>query len=59
MEEKLYVIKTLRMVEYLSSLGINMVRIAKDNRNPKYNVFLYKDTEELRHALDKKEKFKA
>lgn len=58
MENKVYVIKTFRMVEYLEKFGIKMLRQVPDNKNPDYNVFLYEDTLELRHALDKKKKFK-
>lgn len=51
-----YVIKTWRMVEYLEKFGIKMLKSVPDRNNPNYNIFLYEDSLELRHAIDKKKK---
>lgn len=55
--KRLYVVKTWRMKEFIEGFGIKMLRAVPDNNNPKYNIFLFEDTLELRHILDKKKKF--
>lgn len=48
---KYYYIKTLRMMEYLTGLGYQVIKTIPDFNNPKYKVFLFEDTEELRGAM--------
>lgn len=47
-----YVVKHLRMATYLMSLGFRLIRTHEDRNNPKFNVFIFKDTEELRKAMN-------
>ena len=47
-----YIIKHLRLKTYLESLGFICEGAMPDRYNPRYSVFLFKDTKELRQALD-------
>lgn len=55
MEEKkkseVYVVKHIRMCTYLMGLGFRLIRTHEDRNNPKFNVFIFKDTKELRDAM--------
>lgn len=45
------VIYNMRLAGLLMSDGFILTAMEKDNRNPKYNVFVFKDTEELRERI--------
>lgn len=48
---RFYVVKTMRLASYLSSLGFKVQKEQADRNNPKYKVWLFEDTIELRGAL--------
>ncbi|MBY6816441.1 hypothetical protein HYH38_08420 [Clostridium botulinum] len=45
-----YIAKTLRMMNYLAK-KFDCMNIQKDESNPKFSVFLFKDSKELREYL--------
>lgn len=47
----IFVAKTMRIMTYLSSKGFKLLRTQPDRNNPKFDVFLFKDSEELRKAM--------
>lgn len=49
--EKVYYIKTLSMLKYLTGLGHKCIDIVPNYKNPRYNVFIFEDTEELRESM--------
>lgn len=50
-QSEVYVVKHLRMTTYLMGLGFRLIRTHEDRNNPKFNVFIFKDTKELRQAM--------
>lgn len=48
---KYYVVKTMRQASWLINEGFKKIKEQKDRNNPKFNVFLFEDTIELRSAL--------
>ena len=48
---KIYVVKTMRLHNYLSQCGFIMLRPDVDRNNDNFIVFLYEDTKELRQAI--------
>lgn len=57
-KKPIYVVKTMRLNNYLSNLGFRMIRPQKDKNNDKFVVFLYEDTIELRAAISAYDRFK-
>lgn len=55
-KSEVYVVKHLRMATYLMGLGFRLIRTHEDRNNPKFNVFIFKDTQELREAMSKYKK---
>lgn len=51
-KKKIYVVKTMRLNNYLSEQGFIMLRPSKDKNNENFIVFLYEDTKELRQAIN-------
>ena len=49
----IYVVKTMRLATYLINEGFEKLREQADRNNPKFNVFLFQDSIELRSALDR------
>ncbi|WP_367119844.1 DUF5659 domain-containing protein [Methanoculleus sp.] len=49
--KKIYVVKTMRLNNYLTKNGFRMLRPSKDRNNENFVVFLYEDTEELRKCI--------
>lgn len=49
----IYVVKTMRLAIYLINEGFEKLREQPDRNNPKFNVFLFQDSIELRSALDR------
>ena len=49
----IYVVKTMRLAVYLINEGFEKLREQTDRNNPKFNVFLFQDSIELRSALDR------
>ena len=49
----IYVVKTMRLAIYLINEGFKKLREQPDRNNPKFNVFLFQDSIELRSALDR------
>lgn len=50
-KREFYVVKRLRLLEYLKKLGFNPVETIPDADNPKYNWWLFKNTAELNEAI--------
>jgi len=46
-----YVCKRLRLCRYLMEHGFNPYKIAPDRDNPRYNVYLFDQTDELTAAI--------
>lgn len=53
MTEKPYCVFTLRMANNLVEQGYELLGTSIDIKNPKYKVFLFKDSAELREAVKK------
>lgn len=49
----IYVVKTMRLAIYLINEGFEKLREQPDRNNPKFNVFLFKDSIKLRSALER------
>ena len=49
----IYVVKTMRLAVYLINEGFEKLREQPDRNNPKFNVFLFQDSIELRSALER------
>lgn len=49
-DNQLYVCKTLRMMNFLCK-KYDCIKLADDKDNPKFKVFLFKDSDELREYL--------
>ena len=52
MEGKIYIIKTLRMMNYLVRNGFDCKKVKRDKFNTEKVVFCFEDTRELRQALN-------
>lgn len=50
---KYYVVKTMRQASWLINEGFEKIKEQEDRNNPKFNVFLFEDTIELRSALER------
>ena len=49
---QLYICKTLRMMNFLCK-KYDCIKMADDKDNPKFKVFLFEDSDELREYLSK------
>ena len=49
----LYTIFMQHIANKLESMGFNVVKMAKNNKDPRYMVYYFEDTVELREALRK------
>ena len=49
----MYVAKTMRLASYLINEGFGKPIEQPDRNNPKFNVFLFQDSIELRSALER------
>jgi hypothetical protein len=47
----MYVIKTQAMATFLMSKGFRLIKLDKDKNNSYRNVYLFKDSVELRNAM--------
>lgn len=47
----MYVIKSQSMATYLMSKGFRLVKLQQDRNNPNRNVYLFKNSLELRKAI--------
>ena len=50
---RIYVVKTMRLASWLINEGFEKIKEQEDRNNPKFNVFLFEDTIELRSALER------
>lgn len=48
---KLYKVLTVRVAQYLQTLGFKLVDVQPDLYKPKYNTFLFEDSPELQEAI--------
>lgn len=46
-----YVVYTRRMARELIKQGFNFIKTEIDNKNPRYDVYLFQDCEEIRKAV--------
>ena len=51
-ENKYYVCKRMRLLEYLKDRGFLPVRTEPDIHKPKYNVWIYENSPELADAIE-------
>lgn len=49
----MYIVKTMRQASWLINEGFVKIREQEDRNNPKFNVFLFQDSVELRSALER------
>jgi hypothetical protein len=49
----IYVVKTMRQASWLINEGFEKLREQPDRNNPKFKVFLFNDSVELRSALER------
>ena len=49
---KLYVCKRIRLLGYLQNKGFQFIKTEVDRTNPKYNVWVFIETPELREAIE-------
>ena len=47
----MYVIKSQSMATYLMSKGFRLIKLQQDRNNPNRNVYLFKDSLELRKVI--------
>lgn len=47
----MYVIKSQSMATYLMSKGFRLIKLQQDRNNPNRNVYLFKDSSELRKSI--------
>lgn len=52
MKDKLYVCRRVRLLNHLLNAGFMFLRTEKDKYNPNYNIWLFKDTKELRDSIE-------
>ena len=48
---KFYVAKTMRLASYLCANGFKVVKEQPDRNNPKYKVWIFEDSVQLRGCL--------
>ncbi|MDB2089341.1 DUF5659 domain-containing protein [Clostridium paraputrificum] len=48
----MYVIKSKNLASFLIGKGFNLIKKDVDMTNSRYNVYLFKDTEELRNIIN-------
>lgn len=53
MKLNLYIIKSIRMTNFLIRQGFDLRQVIDDENNPHYKVFLFEDTQELRNAMSR------
>ena len=58
MEGGLFSSYTLKLTNYLGHKGFDIVDVKPDEYNPHYKVFMFKDSTELRRAVDEFRKIK-
>lgn len=51
--KKRYIVYRLSVADELVSMGYEVIGLGVNIRNPKYKVFFFEDTEELRAAVAK------
>lgn len=49
---KLYVCRRIRLLNWLMERGFVFIKTKKDKYNPKYNVWIFIETPELKAAVD-------
>jgi len=49
---KLYVCRRIRLLSYLQGKGFNFIKTEPDKNNPKYTVWLFVETDDLRSAVE-------
>lgn len=50
-ENNYYVAKTIREMSYLIKEGFALRKVVDDAKNPKYKIFLFKDSQYLQESL--------
>lgn len=54
----MYVVKTQVMATYLMTKGFRLIKLQQDRNEPDRNVYLFKDSLELRNAITEYTKLK-
>lgn len=52
MKKQIYVCRRLRLLNHLKSKGFLPYQTQPDINNPRFNVWLYEETPELRNAIE-------
>lgn len=50
-KQSFYVIRGIGMVNYLVRKGFDLWKVEDDKNNPRFKVFLFKNTPELKEAM--------
>ena len=51
-QQEYYSIRAIKMANYLVRQGFDIVRVVDNNYNKKFKIFLFKDSPELRKAME-------
>lgn len=49
---KYYVCRRIRLLTYLQDKGFQYIKCEQDKWNPKYNIWLFRDCDEIREAIE-------
>lgn len=52
MKMKYYVCRRIRLLTFLQEKGFQYIMMEKDKYNPNYNIWLFKDSQMLRDAIE-------
>lgn len=50
-KKNLYIIRGIRMANYLIRQGCDMIKVADNKDNSNYKIFLFEDTPKLQNAI--------
>lgn len=48
----MYIVRSLDLTNWLCSQGYRILKAEDSEKNPKFKVFLFKDTEKLRNSVE-------
>ena len=47
----MYIVKSLELTNWLCNRGYKILKVEDSEKNPKFKVFLFKDTKQLRSSI--------
>lgn len=48
---EMYIVKSLELTNWLCNRGYKILKVEDSEKNPKFKVFLFKDTKQLRSSI--------